>query len=105
MGHGHITHRTAYALGSECRIIRAAIGQEKKELFATIPVDALAASSHLLEALCHPAQGLVSSKVSIVVVVQLEVVDIEQHHAVRSADSYCSRVCAKQVLFHSATVS
>jgi hypothetical protein len=55
MGHGHITHRMADAFGSECRIIGGAIGQEKKELFATIPVDALAASSHLLEALRHLA--------------------------------------------------
>jgi hypothetical protein len=57
--------------------IAAAVGYEEEELLAAVAVDGLAGAGRCVEAQCDLAQDVVAGEVTVVIVVELEVVDVE----------------------------
>jgi hypothetical protein len=106
VGYGELRHRLSDPPGGDAGVAAvAAVGQEQKELLAAVAVDAFACASRLVEAACDLAQGFVAGEMTVVVVVEFEVVDVEQSYGVGSISSERPGVGALEVFFHAAAVS
>ena len=105
MGDGRVEDRSANPLGGDEDRIRAAVRHEQQEFLAAVAVGALAGADHQVDARGDAPQRLVAGDVSVVVVVELEVVDVEQGHAVGPTDPQGSRVGAGEVLVHPPAVA
>jgi len=103
--HGRRGHGALHPLGGQGDVVDAAVRQKEKELLTAIAVDAFVCPSRPIEAVCDVAQGFVTGEMTVVVVVKLEVVDVEERDAVGTSKSERPGVGAYKILLHAAPVA